>query len=61
MSRTRRAHLSKGKQDKRGGQPQVRSQVAQDAFLRTGAGKHGKSRKQVRANEKVIRRKEYPE
>ncbi len=54
MSRTTRKHMSKNKLSKQGG----RSKVALDAIGRSGAGKHGKSQKQKRANEKAQLRKE---
>lgn len=59
MARTHRKHLSKGKLSKRGGhgQPKTRSKAALDSFLRSGAGFHGKSRKQERLGDKAKLRK----
>lgn len=62
VARTHRKHLSKGKLSKRGdhGQPKTRSKPALDSFLRTGAGFHGKSRKQERAADRAkFRKGEY--
>lgn len=53
MSRTQ------NKLSKRGGhgQPKIRSRSALDSFLRSGAGFHGKSRKQERLGDKAKLRK----
>jgi hypothetical protein len=60
MSRTHRAHLSKGDQAKRGptGQPKVRSYVGLAAVQATGGGIHEKTHKQRRGNERAKLRKE---
>lgn len=61
MSRSHRAHLSKGKQAKRGptGQPKVRSHVGLAAVQATGGGIHEKTHKQRRANDRAKLRKEH--
>ena len=60
MSDTRRRHLSKSDDAKRGGQPKLRSLAARAAWERQGAGTHGiKSNKQKRRAEKQALRKEY--
>jgi hypothetical protein len=59
MSDTYRAHLSKAAKAKRGGQPKTRSVSARAAWMRGGAGVHGKSHKARRRTEKINLQKEH--